>query len=70
MLAKELYGGHIEFNPETGLLRSANRTPRIPGGIRPEPFKRVPLEAVIGPPRVVNGRPLPVLPKQPKPGWE
>lgn len=70
-IAVEIWGGAIEFNPETGLLRPANRAPAISGGsIRPEPFKRVPLEFVIGAPRVANGRAMPVLPRQPKPGWE
>jgi hypothetical protein len=51
LLATDLFAGHAEYDPVVDLLRPVNRTPAIPGGISPEPFKRVPLSDVV-PPRV------------------
>lgn len=64
----EIFGGHTEFNPETGLLQSANRTPPIAIGIRPEPF-----DPKSRPPVAINrGGHVPFAPvkgAKPQPAW-
>ena len=35
LLATDLFSGHAEFDADLDLLRSTNRAPAIPGGIRP-----------------------------------
>jgi hypothetical protein len=65
-----LFGGDIEFDPASNLLRSANRGPPLPAGIHPPKFEAVPRNFTPGP----QIGPQPVKPVKPKaktgrPGW-
>jgi hypothetical protein len=66
-LTKYLLNGSAEYDPETKMLRSANKTPPIPAGIPPAPWK-TPADYV-----VAKYQPLPAEAKatsKPKrPGW-
>jgi hypothetical protein len=71
LLAKELYGGHVELNPASGMLRSVNREPVKSGGVRPpqfDPSLHPPVPRTASMPAKPVMSPMPV--KTPPPGWE
>lgn len=74
-LAKFLWGGHVEFDPESGMLRSAHREPARSLGVRapPSPIKsREDVAAFFGAPAPTPaGAPQPVKPPPAKagPAW-
>ena len=72
LLATDLFAGHATFDPATNLLGATNKTPAIPGGIRPpqfDPKSRPPVDRTIrGPSPPVKGATL--QPARPhRPGW-
>ena len=70
LLATDLFAGHAEYDPVVDLLRPTNRTPAIPGGMRPPSVSEMNLDKSHLMPRVLpkpTAKPQPARPH--RPGW-
>jgi hypothetical protein len=70
LLATDLFAGHAEYDPVVDLLRPTNRTPAIPGGMRPPSASEMNLDKSHLTPRVLpktTAKPQPARPS--RAGW-
>jgi hypothetical protein len=74
-LAKQLTGGHAEYDSESGMMRSSNRTPArplstaYPGPYKPPKDYVAPLSFANGGGRLRLAEPPKPQPKTSRPGW-